>query len=209
MKLNPAPWKFIILKLSNLMTVFSYIIPCAVRHPSTAQLRLPRLSVPLLSSPSRMAQLLPSSGFNGFHLHATCSIICRSSCSVPFLQPTLQPKKFQSFLHKSRSFPRFSTRAFDTEGDEKLSAKIEGEEVVDDNVSSSGIEDEYPSGEFVYREYHLLERFAVKCKMLVAWPWQRVKKGSVLTMNIRGEVAISFLFLFSLFCILSNRIRLG
>ncbi|KAL8478749.1 hypothetical protein ACS0TY_030579 [Phlomoides rotata] len=177
------------------MTIFSYFIPCAVRHPSTIHLRLPKLSVPLLSSTSRMTQLLPYPAFkNGIHLHATCSNICRSSFSTHFSQPTLQAKKAHSFLHKTRRFPRFSTRAFDTESDEKLSAKtIEGEEeiveLVDDNGSSSRSDDEYPSGEFVYREYDLLGRFAVKLKMLVAWPWQRVKKGSVLTMNIRGEIS--------------------
>lgn len=54
--------------------------------------------------------------------------------------------------------------------------------------SSSHGDDEYPSGEFVYREYDFWKNLVVKSRMLIAWPWQRVKKGSVLTMKLRGEV---------------------
>lgn len=54
--------------------------------------------------------------------------------------------------------------------------------------SSSHVDDEYPSGEFVYREHDFWKNLVVKSRMLIAWPWQRVKKGSVLTMKLRGEV---------------------
>ncbi|PIM97394.1 hypothetical protein CDL12_30136 [Handroanthus impetiginosus] len=101
-------------------------------------------------------------------------------------------------LLKNYSFRRFWTRAFDRERDEKLSNECEmtgregeGEVLVDDNgsSSSSGADDKYPSGEFVYREYDLLESLFVKLKTLVALPWERVKKGSVLTMKIRGKTS--------------------
>ncbi|KAK4426913.1 Serine protease SPPA, chloroplastic [Sesamum alatum] len=63
--------------------------------------------------------------------------------------------------------------------------------MVGDNGSSGfGVdEDKYPSGEFVYREYNLWENLVVKFRMLVALPWERVKKGSVLVMKIRGEIS--------------------
>lgn len=58
-----------------------------------------------------------------------------------------------------------------------------------DNGSIGGCNDDtYPSGEFVFREYDLWDSFAVKLKMVFALPWERVKKGSVLTMKIRGQV---------------------
>ncbi|KAL0396158.1 UNVERIFIED_CONTAM: Serine protease SPPA, chloroplastic [Sesamum calycinum] len=63
--------------------------------------------------------------------------------------------------------------------------------MVGDNGSSvSGVDDDkYPSGEFLYREYNLWESLVVKFRMLVALPWERVKKGSVLVMKIRGEIS--------------------
>lgn len=70
--------------------------------------------------------------------------------------------------------------------------KIEvGTQLGDSNDDGSiGVynDEKYPSGEFVFRKYDLWESFTVKLKMLFAFPWERVKKGSVLTMRIRGEV---------------------
>ncbi|PIN10789.1 hypothetical protein CDL12_16616 [Handroanthus impetiginosus] len=145
-----------------------------------------------------MAQLLPTSRFTSIHPHTTCSDKCRPTFSVHFSLNPLISKKPRSFLDKNCSFRRFSTRAFDTESDEKLSNEYEkiggergGEVLVGEDGSSnaSGDDDKYPSGEFLYREYDLLESLFVKFKMLVALPWERVKKGSVLTMKIRGEIS--------------------
>lgn len=47
----------------------------------------------------------------------------------------------------------------------------------------------YPSGEFVFEEFSAWKKFVVKLRMLIAFPWQRVRKGSVLTMNLRGQVS--------------------
>lgn len=47
----------------------------------------------------------------------------------------------------------------------------------------------YPSGDLVYKQKEGWERFVVQCRMLLALPWQRVKKGSVLTIKLSGEVS--------------------
>lgn len=142
-----------------------------------------------------MAQLLPTSGFTSIHTHNTiCTIKSRPSNHFSIATPHL--KKHHSFLHKSCSSRGFRSRAFDTESDDKLDVEYEkgggGEEVElvdDDGTSSSGVDDDkYPTGEFVYREFDPWESLTVKFKMLFALPWERVKKGSVLTMKIRGEV---------------------
>ncbi|KAL0430995.1 UNVERIFIED_CONTAM: Serine protease SPPA, chloroplastic [Sesamum radiatum] len=146
-----------------------------------------------------MAQLLPASRFTSIHQHTTRSIKCPPPLSVHLSLLPLHLKKPHFLLHKNRNFPGFLTRAFDTESDEKLSddyQKIEGGggregEMVGDNGSSvPGVDDDkYPSGEFLYREYNLWESLVLKFRMLVAWPWERVKKGSVLVMKIRGEIS--------------------
>lgn len=61
---------------------------------------------------------------------------------------------------------------------------------------SVGITDEeYPSGEFDFKPVTGWRSFLVKLKMLVAFPWERVRKGSVLTMKLRGQVTVSVLSL--------------
>lgn len=49
--------------------------------------------------------------------------------------------------------------------------------------------EEYPSGEFEYREFDGWKKFVVKLRMLIAYPWERVRKGSVLTMKLRGQIS--------------------
>lgn len=48
---------------------------------------------------------------------------------------------------------------------------------------------DFPSGEFEFKEFDAWKSFLVKCRMLIAFPWQRVKKGSVLTMKLRGQIS--------------------
>ncbi|KAK4479288.1 hypothetical protein RD792_014799 [Penstemon davidsonii] len=140
-----------------------------------------------------MAQLLHSPSFTSIHMHTTCSIKCRPSFSVQLSLTPLHTKKPNSIVHNSG---KFSTRAFDTESNEKLSdeyKEISGKvKLADDNgscTSAGGEDDKYPSGEFVYKELDPWASFTVKLKMLFALPWERVKKGSVLTMKIRGEIS--------------------
>nr|ATB19551.1 putative SPPA1 [Cupressus duclouxiana] len=47
----------------------------------------------------------------------------------------------------------------------------------------------YPSGEFEYEEIGGWNRVLVELKMLIAWPWERVRQGSVLKMKLRGQIS--------------------
>lgn len=49
-------------------------------------------------------------------------------------------------------------------------------------------DESYPSGEFDYKKIEGWSRFVVQLKMFIAPPWERVKKGSVLHMKLRGEI---------------------
>ncbi|KAH6824243.1 signal peptide peptidase [Perilla frutescens var. hirtella] len=144
-----------------------------------------------------MAQLLPT-----IHLHTTRSMKCPPPLYMNFLIPTTLrlEKPPQLLYHRSRRFQRIPRRSLETESDGKLSdesEKIGGREEVElvgddgDGISgsSSHVDCDYPSGDFVYREYDLWQNLVVKLRMLIAWPWERVKKGSVLTMKIRGEIS--------------------
>lgn len=68
------------------------------------------------------------------------------------------------------------------------------------SVSSDGagdlgvksLEKDYPSGEFEMEEFDLWRKFIVKVRMLFALPWERVKKGSVLSMKLKGQVGVLY-----------------
>lgn len=62
---------------------------------------------------------------------------------------------------------------------------------------------EYPSGEFEFKEITGWKNFVVKLRMLFALPWERVRKGSVLSMKLRGQVRN----LHTLFVVLCNLIH--
>jgi hypothetical protein len=57
-----------------------------------------------------------------------------------------------------------------------------------DANGSAKKEEAYPSGDLVYKRKGGWESFVVKCRMLIAWPWQRVKNGSVLKLKLTGQV---------------------
>ncbi|CAN6717610.1 unnamed protein product [Malus baccata var. baccata] len=84
-----------------------------------------------------------------------------------------------------------SARAFDssplssTDTKEDESKESDGEIV---NKSKTA-DKEYPSGEFRFEKASAWKSFVVKLRMLIAFPWQRVKKGSVLTIKLRGQVS--------------------
>ncbi|KAF5807348.1 putative peptidase S49, ClpP/crotonase-like domain superfamily [Helianthus annuus] len=52
----------------------------------------------------------------------------------------------------------------------------------------NGGENEYPSGEFEYKTPTAWKSFMVNLRMLVAYPWLRVRKGSVLYIKLRGKI---------------------
>ncbi|KAA0058025.1 serine protease SPPA [Cucumis melo var. makuwa] len=87
----------------------------------------------------------------------------------------------------------FSLRAFDDNASE--TKRVEKEETDASNeapISSDGVrtrDEDYPSGEFEFQKFGPWRSFLVKLKMLVAFPWERVRKGSVLTMKLRGQIS--------------------
>ncbi|CAA2985603.1 serine protease SPPA, chloroplastic [Olea europaea subsp. europaea] len=143
-----------------------------------------------------MSVLLSTPRSSMIHIYTCSSIISRPFSiqhRISRFSPTLEP---QFLLKNVLKFRRYSTRAFDVDNNEVVAdkdGKIEvGTQLGDSNDDGSiGVynDEKYPSGEFVFRKYDLWESFTVKLKMLFAFPWERVKKGSVLTMRIRGEIS--------------------
>lgn len=64
-----------------------------------------------------------------------------------------------------------------------------GEKMVNSSESGRGRDEDYPSGEFQFEEFSWWRKFTVKLKMLVAFPWERVRKGAVLNMKLRGQIS--------------------
>ncbi|CAL0327598.1 unnamed protein product [Lupinus luteus] len=98
------------------------------------------------------------------------------------------PIPFQS--HFSHTFPRhLSLRTLNSSSSFSSSSsdpKTKEEEETDINNLS---DEDYPSGEFEFEPITGWRNFLVKLKMLVALPWERVRKGSVLTMKLRGQIS--------------------
>lgn len=131
------------------------------------------------------------------------SHLCLSSTPLPLhstsclLHPLTHPSLLRPFpsLILSRNL---SVRAFDSSSDTKTQKQ---EETSDEKVSQSengsikNSQDDYPTGDFEFKEIGAWNRFLVKLRMLIAFPWERVRKGSVLTMKLRGQVFLSINFL--------------
>ncbi|MBA0616584.1 hypothetical protein Godav_016623 [Gossypium davidsonii] len=108
---------------------------------------------------------------------------CYSPIS-PFHSISLPALKHH-FHSPSFSFPSsFPTRAFDDS-----SSSIETQNEKEEKVGEQSEIEEYPSGEMEYEKISGWKSFVVKLKMLIAFPWQRVRKGSVLTMKLRGQIS--------------------
>ncbi|CAL9087598.1 unnamed protein product [Musa acuminata var. zebrina] len=61
---------------------------------------------------------------------------------------------------------------------------------VREKVGADGeVGQEYPTGEFEMEEFDWWRLFVVKVRLLFALPWERVKKGSVLSMRLRGQIS--------------------
>ncbi|KAM0018993.1 putative peptidase S49, ClpP/crotonase-like domain superfamily [Helianthus debilis subsp. tardiflorus] len=59
---------------------------------------------------------------------------------------------------------------------------------LESKMDVNGGENEYPSGEFEYKTPTAWKSFMVNLRMLVAYPWLRVRKGSVLYIKLRGKI---------------------
>ncbi|KAH1254462.1 Serine protease SPPA, chloroplastic [Glycine max] len=99
------------------------------------------------------------------------------------------PTSFRSLVRRTRDLP---LRAFDSSSDANSEEKEEvkeNEEGVDNRSGSRIADEDYPSGQFDFEPVTGWRSFLVKLKMLVAFPWERVQKGSVLTMKLRGQIS--------------------
>ncbi|KAH7688873.1 Peptidase S49 protease IV protein [Dioscorea alata] len=113
----------------------------------------------------------------------------------PFSLPRLH-------MHNRRRFP---FRALESSADAKKEDDQVDEKVVDGvptfaaaaataseeemKVGLDGNDGDYPMGEFEMQKFDWWKSFLVKLRLLFALPWERVKKGSVLTMNLRGQIS--------------------
>ncbi|XP_027344925.1 serine protease SPPA, chloroplastic-like isoform X2 [Abrus precatorius] len=97
---------------------------------------------------------------------------------------TLAP--FRSHMRRRR---HLSLQAFDSSSETKSDEEEKNNEGGVNNQSVRMTDEEYPNGEFEFEPITGWRSFLVKLKMLVAFPWERVRKGSVLTMKLRGQIS--------------------
>lgn len=162
-----------------------------------------------------MAKLFSTPRLTSIHLRTVTSTLSKppSSSSPLHVSPTVSPISLHSnpFFFSLYATPlltlrsvdnpsnihrNFSVSAFDTRSDDVSSSskdETQDEPVAeingDDSAKNSTKEDQYPTGEFEFEEYGAWKRLVVKFRMLFAFPWERIRKGSVLTMKLRGQIS--------------------
>ncbi|KAL2340642.1 hypothetical protein Fmac_008582 [Flemingia macrophylla] len=94
-----------------------------------------------------------------------------------------RPHPLRSHVRRGQIFPRAFYSSFEAKTEER------DKESGIDNQSVMIADEDYPSGEFDFKPITGWRCFLVKLKMLVAFPWERVRKGSVLTMKLRGQIS--------------------
>lgn len=142
--------------------------------------------------------LLQTPHFTTVHIRTTISsLLSKSPPPILYLRrlQTLPPPLPSPYY--SEFYRNFSCKSFDTTNDDVVTSEEKAKDEIGDdgNGKMSGSEHkgkgddvEYPTGEFEFSPYGTWESFLVKCKMLFAIPWERVRKGSVLTMKLRGQI---------------------
>ncbi|KAL3529369.1 hypothetical protein ACH5RR_008691 [Cinchona calisaya] len=149
---------------------------------------------------SRLLLLHTSHLITSFNLRTT-TIFPKTGPSIN-ISTTFSQTQSRS-LHSLNFERNFSIKAFDTTENDDVanvsSPSSEGEKAEDSsqngnlqkdssNFNEFYNDDKYPSGEFEFRHHGAWKSFVVKCRMLFAFPWERVKKGSVLTMKFGGQI---------------------
>ncbi|XP_024170321.1 serine protease SPPA, chloroplastic isoform X1 [Rosa chinensis] len=142
---------------------------------------------------SKLILLQASHHLTPIHTRAFTAVV-GASLSTPLLHSHCRPL----FSHSPPPLSlrrRLSLRAFDdsssaTKPDETTEngAVSAPEAKIDAENAKAKTDKDYPSGEFQFQEASLWKSFVVKLRMLFAYPWERVKKGSVLTMTLRGQI---------------------
>ncbi|RZC61064.1 hypothetical protein C5167_022830 [Papaver somniferum] len=123
-----------------------------------------------------------------------------SSLKTSFSNPRIFHFSFPNSSHRKdliiRAFESSSSSSETTNEKvpkEEEDGKQEDEEKKKSETENGSVkgknDDEYPSGEFEFKEITGWKSFVVKCRMLIAYPWQRVRKGSVLSMKLRGQIS--------------------
>ncbi|XP_077221850.1 serine protease SPPA, chloroplastic-like [Tasmannia lanceolata] len=121
----------------------------------------------------------------------------RRTLSLPHFSPKSKISS-RNFPYKRRNFQFLCTNPDgQTISSSKTENKQDSEEEkgsspkspwpVVDNGSPKG-KDDFPSGDFEFEEITGWKSFVVKLRMLFAFPWERVRKGSVLSMKLRGQI---------------------
>ncbi|TMW99818.1 hypothetical protein EJD97_001916 [Solanum chilense] len=162
------------------------------------------LSTPRLTSIHKLtvASSLSKSSSSSSPIHSspTVSPISLHSNSLFFSLYTTPLLTLRSIDNPSHIHRNFSVLAFDTKNedvspsskddtkDEDVSS-TKDEPVAEINADDIAKEDQYPTGEFEFEEYGVWKSLVVKFRMLFALPWERVRKGSVLTMKLRNEIS--------------------
>ncbi|KAM3751169.1 hypothetical protein ACB098_04G088500 [Castanea mollissima] len=151
--------------------------------------------------------LLHTPHITSFHRRTLTSFLSNSKPHLSLSSLQFHHHRFSLSLFLSPSSPSpspplrtFSVSAFDSseakseeEEEEEEAEKVGNEEgktkKINSSSNSSVTDSEYPSGEFQFEEFNWWRKFTVKLKMLTALPWERVRKGTVLTMKIRGQIS--------------------
>ncbi|OIW15427.1 hypothetical protein TanjilG_12281 [Lupinus angustifolius] len=107
------------------------------------------------------------------------------SSSIPF------QSQFSHTLPRHLSLRAFNSSSSSSFSDPKSKEEenILGKGEEEENGINNKSDEDYPSGEFEFEPITGWRNFLVKLKMLVALPWERVRKGSVLTMKLRGQIS--------------------
>ncbi|KAF5807355.1 putative peptidase S49, protease IV, ClpP/crotonase-like domain superfamily [Helianthus annuus] len=128
-------------------------------------------------------------------VHISAAILTKSRSPLYLPPSSFSPPHFTSTYHRHLPKPHrsISIRAVDSSSDTKSEDvssedRTELKSELDSNGSLRG-DGDYPSGEFEFETPGAWKSFVVKLRMLIAYPWQRVRKGSVLNLKLRGQIS--------------------
>ncbi|KAJ0571461.1 putative peptidase S49, ClpP/crotonase-like domain superfamily [Helianthus annuus] len=131
-------------------------------------------------------------------VHISAAILTKSRSPLYLPPSSFSPPHFTSTYHRHLPKPHRSIaiRAVDSSSDtksedvssENQEDRTELKSELDSNGSLRG-DGDYPSGEFEFETPGAWKSFVVKLRMLIAYPWQRVRKGSVLNLKLRGQIS--------------------
>ncbi|KAL5725642.1 hypothetical protein ACHQM5_008766 [Ranunculus cassubicifolius] len=144
-----------------------------------------------------MSKFLHNPHLNSINLLTFTSFLSKSSIPIQLTSSSSLTRplsnsllKYPQFFPNSPNHRRnLAIQAFESSSEMKIDEKKLDEKVNNGGLGLSKEKEEYPSGEFEYKKIQGWRGFIVKLRMLFAFPWQRVKKGSVLSMKLRGEIS--------------------